>query len=187
MDSKSFFFCKSDRQGARNPSREGWGSRLHWISPRCFNLPICVRTQLNFLPLGSSSQCQNSLWILSGSLHRCRFQKKVFFIFFFLRNWKLTSNTFLLPGTDVTQIVNQTGCTVLTLMGITLEKQKQDKTLVSTYQYQSMLALLLRHSLLDKRLINTRPIGHEVSCHGCTKVANEYTSPLSVSESVSGS
>ena len=74
----------------------------------------------------------------------------------------------------MTQIVNQTGCTVLTLMGITLEKQKRDKTPVSSYQYQSMLALLLRHSLLDKRLINTRPIGHEVSCYGCTSGPNGW-------------
>ena len=138
------------------------------------------------LPLGSSPQCKNSLGILSGSLHRCRFQQKIFFILFFLRNWKFTSNTVLFPGTDVTQIVNQTGCTVLTLMGITLEKQKRDKTPVSTYQYQSMLALLLRHSLLDKRLINTRPIGHEVSCYGCALVANGWEK-MKLSKSVNPS
>ena len=79
------------------------------------------------------------------------------------------------PDTDVTQIVRETGCTVLTLMGIALEKQKRDDKPVNIDQYKSMFGLLLKHSLLDKRFINTRPIGHEVSCYSCSKAANGNT------------
>ena len=47
-------------------------------------------------------------------------------------------------------------------MGIALEKQKRDGKPVNTDEYKSMFGLLLRHKLLDKRFVNTRPIGHEV-------------------------
>ena len=60
-------------------------------------------------------------------------------------------------------------------MGIALEKQKRDDKPVKIDEYKSMFSLLLKHSLLDKRFVNTRPIGHEVSCYGCSKAANGNT------------
>ena len=59
-------------------------------------------------------------------------------------------------------------------MGIALEKQKRDDKPVKIDEYKSMFSLLLKHSLLDKRFVNTRPIGHEVSCYGCSKVARKW-------------
>ena len=147
-----------------------------------------VTTNCVIILLDSSPQRPYSLRILPWCLHSSRcLRPRSQIVLLKANNPPLLHRKNIQSDTDVTRSASQSGCTVLTLMGIALEKQESEKSesfqeresdaddkrcftsvACDTFKYQSMLGLLLRHSVLDKKLINTRPTNHYVSFHRCT-------------------
>ena len=172
------------------------GAQWFWNRTNCPNVTTTtwqqqcdnVTTICVIVLLDSSPQRPYSLRILPWCLHSSRcLRPRSQIVLLKTNNPPLLHRPNIQSDTDVTRSASQSGCTVLTLMGIALEKQESEKSesfqeresdaddkrcftsvACDTFKYQSMLGLLLRHSVLDKKLINTRPTNHYVSFHRCT-------------------